>query len=72
MIRNITGTGNISREHTVYISSHPGATDIDMCDYIKPHPRACLMQIIILTNHVWIRVSFTLQRVGFVYLGKYF
>ena len=52
MIRNITGTGNISREHTVYISSHPGATDIDICDYIKPHPRACLMPIIILTNYV--------------------
>ena len=34
MIDNITGTG-ISRDHTVKIKPHPGATSIDMCDYIK-------------------------------------
>ena len=34
MIKNITGTG-ISRDHTVKIRPHPGATNIDMCDYIK-------------------------------------
>ena len=34
MIENITGTG-ISRDHTVKIKPHPGATSIDMCDYIK-------------------------------------
>ena len=38
MIKNITGTG-ISRDHTVKIRPHPGATDIDMCDYIKPELR---------------------------------
>ena len=35
MIKNITGTG-ISRDHTVKIRLHPGATSIDICDYIKP------------------------------------
>ena len=38
MIKNITGTG-ISRDHTVKIRPHSGATDIDMCDYIKPELR---------------------------------
>ena len=38
MIKNITGTG-ISRDHTVKIRPHPGATNIDMCDYIKPELR---------------------------------
>ena len=36
MIKNITGTGN-SRDHTVKIRSHPGATSIDMCDYMLCH-----------------------------------
>ena len=31
MIKNITGTG-ISRDYTVKVRSHPGATNIDMCD----------------------------------------
>ena len=35
MIKNITGT-SISRGHTVKIRLHPGATSIDICDYIKP------------------------------------
>ena len=34
MIKNITGTG-ILRDHTVKIRPHPGATNIDMCDYVK-------------------------------------
>ena len=38
MIKNITGAG-ISRDHTVKIRPHPGATSIDMCDYIKPELR---------------------------------
>ena len=38
MIKNITRTG-ISRDHTVKIRPHPGATNIDMCDYIKPELR---------------------------------
>ena len=38
MIKNITGTG-ISRDHTVKIRLHSGATNIDMCDYIKPELR---------------------------------
>ena len=38
MIKNITGTG-ISRDHTVKIRPHPGATSIYMCDYIKPELR---------------------------------
>ena len=38
LIKNITGTG-ISRDHTVKIRPHPGATNIDMCDYIKPELR---------------------------------
>ena len=37
-IKNITGTG-ISRDHTVKIRPHPRATNIDMCDYIKPDLR---------------------------------
>ena len=38
MIENVTGTG-ISRDHTVKIRPHPGATNIDMCDYTKPELR---------------------------------
>ena len=38
MIKNITGTG-ISKDHTVKIRPHLGATSIDMCDYIKPELR---------------------------------
>ena len=34
MIKNISGTGT-SRDHTVKIRPHLGATNIDMCDYIK-------------------------------------
>ena len=33
-IENITGTVILS-DHTMQISSHPGATDVDMWDYIK-------------------------------------
>ena len=33
-IENITGIV-ISSDHTMQISSHPGATDVDMWDYIK-------------------------------------
>ena len=35
MIKNITGTG-ISRENIIKMRPHPGATTIDICDYIKP------------------------------------
>ena len=38
MITKITGTG-ISRDHTIKVRPHPGATSIDMCDYIKPELR---------------------------------
>ena len=38
MIKNITGTG-ISSENTVKMRPHPGATTIDICDYIKPKLR---------------------------------
>ena len=38
MIKNITGTG-ISRDHTFKIRSHPGASNVDMCDYIKTELR---------------------------------
>ena len=38
MIKNITGTG-ISRDHTVKIRPHPGATSIEMCLYIKQELR---------------------------------
>ena len=34
-IKNITGTG-ISRKNIVKMRPHPGATSIDICDYIKP------------------------------------
>ena len=34
MIKNITGTG-ISREKIIKMRLHPGATTIDICDYIK-------------------------------------
>ena len=46
MIKNITGTG-ISKDHTVKIRPHLGATSIDMCDYIKPELRH-LADVIIL------------------------
>ena len=38
MIKKITGAG-ISRDHTVKIRPHPGTTNIDICDYIKPELR---------------------------------
>ena len=34
MIENITGTA-ISSDHTMQIRSNPGATNVDMLDYIK-------------------------------------
>ena len=37
-IKNITGTG-ISRENVIKMRPHPGATTIDICDYIKPELR---------------------------------
>ena len=38
MIKNITGTG-ISWENTIKMRPHPGATTIDIRDYIKPELR---------------------------------
>ena len=38
MLKNITGSG-LSKDHTVKIRPHPGATTIDMIDYIKPELR---------------------------------
>ena len=38
MIKNITGTG-ISRSNTVRMRPHPGATTVDICDYIQPELR---------------------------------
>ena len=38
MIKNITGTG-ISRDHIVKVRPRPGATSIDLCNYIKPELR---------------------------------
>ena len=38
MLKNITGSG-ISRDHTVKIRPHPGASTVDMIDYIKPELR---------------------------------
>ena len=35
MIKNITGT-RISRSNIVKMRPHPGATTVDICDYIKP------------------------------------
>ena len=35
MIKNKTGTG-ISRKNIIKMRPHPGATNIDICDYIKP------------------------------------
>ena len=46
MFKNITGT-RISGDHTVKIRRHPGATRIDMCDYIKPKLRHQLDVIIL-------------------------
>ena len=34
MLKNITGSG-LSKDHTVKIRPHPGATTVDMIDYIK-------------------------------------
>ena len=47
MIENIPGTG-ILRDYTVKIRSHPGATSIDMYDYIKPELRHQPYAIILL------------------------
>ena len=38
MLKNITGSG-ISRDHTVKIWPHQGATTVDMIDYVKPELR---------------------------------
>ena len=38
MIKNVICTG-VSRDYTVKIRPHPGATCIDICDYIKPELR---------------------------------
>ena len=38
MLKNITGSGS-SKDHTIKIRPHPGATTIDMIDYIKPELR---------------------------------
>ena len=38
MLKNITGSG-LSKDHTVKIRPHPGATTVDMIDYIKPELR---------------------------------
>ena len=38
MLKNITGSG-ISRDHSVKMWPHPGATTVDMIDYIKPELR---------------------------------
>ena len=38
VIKNITGT-EISRENIIKMRPHPGATTIDICDYIKPELR---------------------------------
>ena len=40
----------ISRDHTVKIKPHPGATSIEMCDYIKPELRHQLDVIILLVE----------------------
>ena len=46
LIKNITGTG-ISRTNTVEMRPHPGATTVDICDYIKPELRHKSIVIII-------------------------
>ena len=38
IIKNVTGTG-ISRENTIKMRPPPGATTIDICDYMKPEFR---------------------------------
>ena len=38
MLKNITGSG-LSKDHTVKIRPHPGATTLAMIDYIKPELR---------------------------------
>ena len=49
MIKNITGTG-ISRENIIKMRPHPGATTIDICDYIKPELRQKLDVVIVHCN----------------------
>ena len=46
MIKNITGMG-ISRENIIKMRPHPGATTIDICDYIKPELRQKLDVVIV-------------------------
>ena len=46
MIKNITDRG-ISRENIIRMRSHPGATTIDICDYIKPELRQKLDVVIV-------------------------
>ena len=46
MIKNKTGTG-ISRENIIKMRPHPGATTIDICDYIKPELREKLDVVIV-------------------------
>ena len=38
MLKKITGSG-LSKDHTIKIRPHPGATTVDMIDYIKPELR---------------------------------
>ena len=38
MLKNLTGSG-LSKDHTVRIRPHPGATTVDMIDCIKPELR---------------------------------
>ena len=38
MLKNITGSG-LSKDHTLKIRPHPGATTLAMIDYIKPELR---------------------------------
>ena len=38
VIKNIIGT-EISRQNIIKMRPHPGATTIDICDYIKPELR---------------------------------
>ena len=47
MLRNITGPG-LSKDHTVKIRPHPGATKVDMIDYIKPE--LCLKPDIVILH----------------------
>ena len=51
MLKNITGSGT-SRDHSVKMWPHPGATTVDMIDYIKPELRH-KPDIIILHWYKW-------------------